>query len=720
MADSDARPAGLAASLTAMRPLDVVATLLLLFALALGQPLLDVLGRNAEFFVAREATVGEILTLTAALTVGIPLLLAAVVLIVGAVNSRAGAALHAVLLVVLGTGWSLQLLEGVAAGSPVSGVVLLAAAVVVGVVVCGALFASLQLRSVTRVGLLVPLLVAGLFLLGSPVSRIVLPASVDAAQEGIADPVPIVMVVFDEFPLASLLDRSGDIDAKAYPNFARIAREATWFRNATTVDISTDHAVPAILSGRYSRRGTLPVLRDHPRNLFTLLGDQYAIHSWEPITQLCPVKLCPDQSTSGFLATWRLTAHDLSVVSGHVLLPADLTRGLPAIDQGWSGFAGRQPAGTDPRCAGSLARCGSLNAPVAWVDRRRPELEAFLDSLGDRSARPTLHFVHTLFPHQPWQYLPTGQQYTSSISTPGLFRGEWEADDWLVTQGYQRHLLQVGMADRFIGRLRRRLRAEGSYDRVLVVITADHGASFRSGQPFRGLRSDNFGSLGAVPLFIKPPGGKRGGVDDRPVESIDILPTIAEVLDEPALAEGSQGASLFSGPGPRRERKLIRALGVPFRFPADGTALRQVAERKFELFGSFDGSVNPYDVAPSGTAQLLGRSVGPVAQAQGIRGRIDDPQRYERVEPTAAAVPNLVTGRLTGELESSDPVRVAVAVNGRIAAVTQASSDSPGAVVFSALLPPSALREGANEVQLLLVEGAFDSPGLRLLSQDLP
>ncbi|MDQ3708571.1 MAG: sulfatase-like hydrolase/transferase, partial [Actinomycetota bacterium] len=659
MGASDAEPAGLPARFTAMRSLDVVATLLLLFALALGQPLLDVLGRNAEFFVAREARVGEILALAAILTLGIPLLLTALALAVGALHPRAGAVLHAVLLVVLGAAWSLQLLERIAAGRSVSGALLLAAATLVGVVVCGALFASLQLRSVARVGLVVPLLVAGLFLLASPVSRIVIPASAEVAQEGIADPVPIVMVVFDEFPVASLLDRSGDIDAKAYPNFARLAREATWFRNATTVDISTDHAVPAILDGRYSRGDNLPVLRDHPRNLFTLLGDQYAIHSWEPITQLCPAKLCPDQSDAGSLGWWRSTAYDLSVISGHVLLPPDLTRQLPAIDQGWSGFAGRQPAGTDPRCAGQLARCGSLNAPVAWADRRQPESEAFLDSLDDPSSRPTLHFLHTLFPHQPWQYLPSGQQYTSSIQTPGLFRGEWEADDWLVTQGYQRHLLQVGAADRFIGRLRRRLQSARLYNEALVVITADHGASFRSGQPFRSLRSDNFGSLGAVPLFIKPPGAARGGVDDRPVESVDLLPTIAEVLDEPALARDSPGASLLSGPGPRRDHKRVRALGVGFRFPADGAALRSVVARKFALFGSDNGSVDPYHVAPEGTAGLLGRRVGRVGDAQGVTVRLDDPQRYASVDPTAAVVPNLVTGRLAGDVGATGPARVA-------------------------------------------------------------
>ena len=37
---------------------------------------------------------------------------------------------------------------------------------------------------------------------------------------------PIVLVVFDEFPVASLLDRNHQIDRERYPNFARLAATA--------------------------------------------------------------------------------------------------------------------------------------------------------------------------------------------------------------------------------------------------------------------------------------------------------------------------------------------------------------------------------------------------------------------------------------------------------------------------------------------------------------
>ncbi|MBA3885639.1 MAG: hypothetical protein H0X67_07890 [Acidobacteria bacterium] len=38
----------------------------------------------------------------------------------------------------------------------------------------------------------------------------------------------------DELPLVSLLDAHAPIDASNYPNFARLGRQAHWFRNATT------------------------------------------------------------------------------------------------------------------------------------------------------------------------------------------------------------------------------------------------------------------------------------------------------------------------------------------------------------------------------------------------------------------------------------------------------------------------------------------------------
>ena len=90
------------------------------------------------------------------------------------------------------------------------------------------------------------------------------------------------------------------------------------------------------------------------------------------------------------------------------------------------------------------------------------------------------------------------------------------ADKWNVEQSYQRHLLQVGAADRFVGALVDRLKDVGIYDRSLVVLTADHGVSFRAGEHVRHATRTTFQDILAVPLFIKAPFQREGRIDDRP------------------------------------------------------------------------------------------------------------------------------------------------------------------------------------------------------------
>ncbi|MEM1179143.1 MAG: hypothetical protein AAGM22_12415 [Acidobacteriota bacterium] len=60
-----------------------------------------------------------------------------------------------------------------------------------------------------------------------------------------------VIVVFDEFPAAVLLDAEGRIDGARYPNFAELAAGSTWFTHARTVFTKTEVAVPSMLVGRY-------------------------------------------------------------------------------------------------------------------------------------------------------------------------------------------------------------------------------------------------------------------------------------------------------------------------------------------------------------------------------------------------------------------------------------------------------------------------------------
>ena len=66
---------------------------------------------------------------------------------------------------------------------------------------------------------------------------------------------------------------------------------------------------------------------------------------------------------------------------------------------------------------------------------------------------------------------------------------------------------------------------------ALVIVTADHGVSFR--REVRGVTrlSLNMADIAAVPLFVKYPGQTRGRTDRRAASVIDVLPTIADVLE---------------------------------------------------------------------------------------------------------------------------------------------------------------------------------------------
>ena len=99
-----------------------------------------------------------------------------------------------------------------------------------------------------------PLVFLAMFLLGSPVSKLVLPGGeVEGADVPVPSQAPVVMIVLDEFSGLGLLGPGDRIDASAYPNFARLADDSTWYRNATTVADFTGQAVPALVTGERPR-----------------------------------------------------------------------------------------------------------------------------------------------------------------------------------------------------------------------------------------------------------------------------------------------------------------------------------------------------------------------------------------------------------------------------------------------------------------------------------
>ena len=662
-----------------------------LFSLAVSYPLLEMLGRSPEFFVAHRLEGPDLAAFVLIVAGAVPLLLVIVTWLAGRVSARLSSTVIGVVRPLLAASVVLQAVRHL----PAPGWVLVLAALTAGSVV----EAGCRLASTVRlfVALLVPAAVLApvLFAFWSPASRLF--RSAENAFFGDAPPrvrAPVVLVVFDQLPLVSLIDADGGLDRSAYPNFAALADTATWYRQASSVADRTEMAIPAILTGRAPRRGQVPTASGHPDNLFTGLAPTYALHVQEPMTRLCPPWLCPDETP--LARRLEATGADATIAYLHRLLPPDLAEDLPDVRQDWRGFWHKEVQDRFKRENREDRR------PFEWVD-----------AIGPDGPKPTLHFLHVLLPHEPFIYLPTGQMATTFRHIPGLYGDEqWTADEWQVASNYQRHLLQVGAADQFLGKLLARLKQAGLFDRALVIVCADHGASFRPGGHYKKPDRINFPDIMNVPLLVKLPGQREGRISDRPAETIDIVPTIMDVLRVPRPGQ-RDGRSLLDESTPPRtfvqmyyDAASRRHRTEPVRL---ASGMLESARRKIALFGAGPA----WSPRMNFTAELVGRAVTdfPIDGQPAMETRVDRPQLYRSVDPSASFVPALITGSVRALQGSLDRQVLAVAVNGTVLATSRVvTSGSRDEGTWSAMVRPDHLRAGANEIAVYEVEA---SPGGR-------
>ena len=477
-------------------------------------------------------------------------------------------------------------------------------------------------------------------------------ALVAAAPAYAARDTPVVLVVFDAFDPALLQDANGDIDATRFPSIAALARESTWYRNATTAHENTAFSVPAILDGKAPRLGTQPTAKSHTDNLFTLLYADHRMNVHEEVTSMCPRRMCG--------------AH------------------------------------------------GSTNVIERLSHGRVNRFNAALRGIRASSDPPTLTFVHAFFPHEPRQYLPSGKSYQAGADfEPALDGPPSFTNEWLTEQSLQRTLLQLMFTDSLVGKLVKRLKDTHQWDKTLLVITADHGESFQRkttpAKPFkvghlhwrRAVTQANIGEIAGVPLFVKYPGQTNGDVDARFVKTLDVLPTIADVTSHPAkwdVAGHSLRDATYKG---QSVVSVAKTFGGAVSMPTDGwlAAVAEVRRRTLALFPADAGLPPMYGIGPRPDLQGHPLSDFTLEPAGSVRAHLTDPQRWRSVHLSSWLLPLFVTGRITGG--DADGRALAIAVNGQI--VATAAGFRPMGVTrtsISALIPEYALKSGNNDVRV--------------------
>ncbi len=216
------------------------------------------------------------------------------------------------------------------------------------------------------------------------------------------------------------------VNANRFPNLARFASGSTWYRDNAAAGDFTAWAVPPILTGNHTNEDMLPTNEVQPDNIFNLLGPGRRVHGLEELTELCSKKYCPN------------------------------------------GDQGEVPEETQADDF-VKARFGMLDTPEVnrWI-RTIP------------AGRRTLSVLHLPLPHQPLLYLPKGRRYPGGpIGFPiNRYVKDREISDAGVSLVHQRHLIQAGYADLMVGKIMKKIRDNGDFDKALIIVTADHGISY--------------------------------------------------------------------------------------------------------------------------------------------------------------------------------------------------------------------------------------------------
>jgi hypothetical protein len=264
------------------------------------------------------------------------------------------------------------------------------------------------------------------------------------------------------------------------------------------------------------------------------------------------------------------------------------------------------------------------------------------------------------------------------------------------------------------------MRATGLYQRALVVVTADHGISFRPGTHPRVIGRGNAPGIMWVPLFVKEPGQRRPGVDDRNWEHVDLLPTLADhaQLQVPWPVDGRSALGPSRTTSAKRFLTRLRPDEPPQVVTVDGPPNQAIALRgglprrpgAQARLGAEPGrglarlGVRP-DLVGRPLAELAVRDDGgPPAIVEGLDAFAD-------VRPSRGEVPALVAGLPPPRTPAG--TRLALALNGRVATVAEVAPEGRDHVLrFAGMLGGAGFVAGPNRLEVLVVT----DDGLRRLS----
>ena len=255
-------------------------------------------------------------------------------------------------------------------------------------------------------------------------------------------------------------------------------------------------------------------------------------------------------------------------------------------------------------------------AALAWLDRAP-------------AGRPVFLFVNYMEPHEPWLAEPPYDRWSrglagaARLARTNLYthavRDFTDAERAFITANYDGELLNM---DGAFGELLAALRARGRYESALVVVTADHGECLGDHGQVGHIGRMLYEPLLHVPLVLKLPGTDRPrGRSDRPVQLVDVLPTVLGAAGAP-LPAGVQGEPLLEVTHASVAEEDINPWLVAHYGPSYDRAMRVLYDGSYKLITTSRGDRLLFDLAsdPDETHDLAARDP---ARTEALARRLD-------------------------------------------------------------------------------------------------
>lgn len=327
----------------------------------------------------------------------------------------------------------------------------------------------------------------------------------------------VILTVLESVP-AGHLGHAG-YARNVTPNIDRIAARSLRFTRAWSTATHSNYAQMALLSSLFPRRGWgLDVYRrlDYPRFLFHdllhALGYQVGAISSQDETWQGMLRF---QTTNTPLFRW----HARDYPGPHL----DIGSELAAPDH------------------------VTVDEALAWLDRRAP-------------GRPFGLYLNLQATHFPYR-IPSREAAPFQPSAPQTGSFNYlrypESDRDIAINRFDNALSYV---DRQLGRLEAHLRRIGVLENTIWILTSDHGELFHE----HGLVTHGktlYDAESRVPLLISWPAELEPGVVDTAVSTLDVLPTVTELLDVPPHP-AFQGTSLLAAKEGSRRAVFLNIQGL--------------------------------------------------------------------------------------------------------------------------------------------------------------